>query len=280
LKSVAIVGAPMVLVVLVHTVQHAASASLLKTGGFVTIPSVRVLSAAFIVLVVAGAALAAWRAAGRIVLLFVICVLAEAVAFAGFDVAVGTTLIYLPYKMVYLLLPPCAVLAVLPIAEVSALAAARWRATARLAMCVPWLTAAYLLKGRLPWKPLPSPITASSYAAGLWARDHLPAGCIDYFSHHWLTGYWLHLDVLGNPRVSARMRSESFEFRDAAAKWIEHRGLPYAIVEDLDAVPYEAREEMLTLRQFGPAAVVRSRGSAVCDDRTIPIDRLPDSGVR
>ena len=52
------------------------------------------------------------------------------------------------------------------------------------------------------------------------------------------------IDVLGNARVSPRTRAESFEFRDTVAKWIEHRGLAYAIVEDLSAVPHEVREEM------------------------------------
>jgi hypothetical protein len=48
----------------------------------------------------------------------------------------------------------------------------------------------------------------------LWAREHLPVGCIDYFSRRWLTSYWLHLDLLGNPKHSVRMLNETFEFRD------------------------------------------------------------------
>ncbi len=280
LTDAALVCAPVAVFVIAHLLAHASSAGLLKTGGFVTIPSVRVFSAPFIVLVIVGAGVAAWRAEGRMVLLFASCALAELGALAGLDAAVGSTMFYLPYKMVYLLMPPCAVLAALPLAQVSAFAARRWRAIAPMAMCVPLAAAAYLMRGRLPWKPLPSPITASTYEAGLWTREHLPPACVDYFSRHWLTGYWLHVDVLGNPRVSARTRGESFEFRDAVAKWIEHRGLPYAIVEDLTAVPYEAREEMQPLRQFGAAAVVRARAPAACDDATVPIDRLADRGVR
>jgi hypothetical protein len=64
--------------------------------------------------------------------------------------------------------------------------------------------------------------------------------------------------VLGNPRLSDRMRAESFEFHDSVSKWIQGRGLPYAIVEDFAAVPRDARVDMIPLRRFGLAAVVRN----------------------
>ena len=86
----------------------------------------------------------------------------------------------------------------------------------------------------------------------------MPPGCVDYFSRHWLTGYWLHLDVLGNPRLSDRIRAETFEFPDAVGKWIQGKGLPYAIVEDLAAIPRDARVDMIPLREFGAAALVRN----------------------
>jgi hypothetical protein len=82
------------------------------------------------------------------------------------------------------------------------------------------------------------------------ARDHLRRECVDYFSRHWLTGYWLHLDVLGNPRVSDRMRVETFDFPDVVGKWIEGKGLPYAIVENLAAIPRDARADMLRSSPF------------------------------
>jgi hypothetical protein len=134
----------------------------------------------------------------------------------------------------------------------------------------PVIAAALLAKGRVPLTRPHSPIAPSAYEAGLWARDNTPSACVDYFSRHWLTGYWLHLDVLGNPRLSDRMRAESFEFRDSVSKWIQGRGLPYAIVEDFAAVPRDARVDMIPLRRFGPAAVVRNArpgsdpGSALC----------------
>ena len=88
----------------------------------------------------------------------------------------------------------------------------------------------------------------------------MPPACVDYFSSYWLTGYWLHLDVLGNPRLSGRMRQETFDFPDVAAKWIEGRGLPYAIVEDMQAIPRELRPNMEPLYQRGAFVLVRNRG--------------------
>jgi hypothetical protein len=64
--------------------------------------------------------------------------------------------------------------------------------------------------------------------------------------------------MLGNPRLSDRIREESFEFRDSVGQWIQGRGLPYAIVEDFAAVPRDARVDMIPLRRFGLAAVVRN----------------------
>ena len=49
------------------------------------------------------------------------------------------------------------------------------------------------------------------------------------------------------------MRVETFDFPDVVGKWIQGKGLPYAIVEDLDAVPRDARADMVTLRTFPPA---------------------------
>ena len=137
------------------------------------------------------------------------------------------------------------------------------------ATALPLILAAILAAGRLPAKRPRSPISESALAAGLWARDTVPRGCIDYISAHWLTGYWLHLDVLGNPRVSDRMRVETFDFPDVVGKWIQGRGLPYAIVEDFGAVPRDAREDMIPIREFGRAALVKNtRPGATCGGLT------------
>ena len=146
--------------------------------------------------------------------LFAVTIL-QALALAAFDARAGSRSFYLPFKMVYLAVLPCAVLGALALATASAAIASRLplvRVAAAPLIIAPLIIAALLAGGRLPVKRQHSPISESALAAGLWARGAVPPGCIDYFSAHWLTGYWLHLDVLGNPRLSDRMRAETFDF--------------------------------------------------------------------
>jgi hypothetical protein len=167
------------------------------------------------------------------------------------------------------------VLGALILARAAEAVAGRLPAGRTIALVAPAILAALLAHRRVPLTRPHSPITTSAYEAGLWAREHTSSACVDYFSTHWLTGYWLHLDVLGNPRLSDRMRGESFEFVDTVSKWIEGRGLPYAIVEDLAAVPRDARVDMIPLRRFGLAALVRNTRPAPCTDPSAPIWSLP-----
>jgi hypothetical protein len=168
---------------------------------------------------------------------------------------------------------PCAVLGALALATATAAIASKLPPVRSAAPAVPLLIAALLAGGRMPAKRQKSPISESALAAGLWARDTLPPGCIDYFSKHWLTGYWLHLDVLGNPRVSDRMRAETFEFPDTVGKWIQGKGLPYAIVEDFAEIPRDARVDMIPVREFGRSAIVKNTRPAPApgaDPESIP----------
>jgi len=160
--------------------------------------------------------------------------------------------------MIYLAILPAAILGAAMLARAAEAAGRRLPATRTIAIAAPVIIAALLAKGRVPLTRPASPIAMSAYEAGLWARDNTPPACVDYFSRHWLTGYWLHLDVLGNPRVSDRMRVETFDFPAVVGKWIEGKGLPYAIVENLETVPRDARAEMLPLESFPPAAVVKN----------------------
>jgi hypothetical protein len=168
--------------------------------------------------------------------------------------------------MMFLLVPLGAVLGSLALARVADVVISRVPRARWIAAVAPMLVAGLLLGGRLPVRRQKGSITEPALAAGEWARDHLPSACIDYFSSYWLTGFWLHFDVLGNPRVSERMRTETFEFRDSVGKWIEGRGLPYAFVEDLDLVPKDARVDMAAVQRFGRAALVRNLRPAPCQD--------------
>ena len=197
---------------------------------------------------------------------FAAAVVLECAGLVALNHAAGSSSLYLPYKMIFLLVPPAAVLGSFALARVAdatllRLPRARW-----LAAIVPVLVAVALAWGRVPTRRQHGSITEPALAAGEWAREHVPSACVDYFSSYWLTGYWLHLDVLGNPRVSERMRGETFEFRDTVGKWIEGRGLPYAFVEDFDRVPRDARVDMAIVQRFDGAAIVRNIRPARCSD--------------
>ena len=267
--SAAIVIVPVALIGILHASTHAAGASIIGSSGAVTKPSAETLGVVFVALGFIGALLAFRIAALRpVAVLFAVTIL-QALALAAFDARAGARSFYMPFKMVYLIVLPCAVLGAVALATVTDAVASRLPPVRSLrfagarsgrvaAAAIPVLIAAFLAAGRVPVKRQQSPISASALAAGLWARDALPPGCIDYFSRHWLTGYWLHLDVLGNPRESDRMRAETFDFPDSVGKWIRGKGLPYAIVEDLEAIPRDARVDMIPVREFGRSAVVKN----------------------
>ena len=265
--AAAIVVVPVALLGILHASTHAAGAAIIGSSGAVTKPSAETLGVAFVALGGVGAILAFRSAKARpVAVLFAVTIL-QALALAAFDARAGSRSFYLPFKMVYLAVLPCAVLGALALATASTAIASRLPRARSAAAAVPLILAALLAGGRLPVKRPHSPISESALAAGLWARGTVPPGCIDYFSAHWLTGYWLHLDVLGNPRLSDRMRAETFDFPDSVGKWIQGRGLPYAIVEDLDAIPRDARVDMIPVREFGRAALVKNTRPAPCGDK-------------
>jgi hypothetical protein len=263
--------APIAIVAVVHTMLHAQGATIIGSSGAVTRPSVSAFGVWFLVLAVGGLLPAVRESAARPVAVFLGAVLLQAGGLAVLDVRAGSTSFYLPLKMMYLAILPGAVLGSLILGRACDAVAPRLPAGRTIALVAPAIVAALLAHRRVPLTRPHSPISTSAYEAGLWAREHTPSACVDYFSAYWLTGYWLHLDVLGNPRLSDRMRWESFELRDTVGKWIEGRGLPYAIVEDLASVPRDARVDMIPLRRFGLAAVVQNTRPAPCTDLSVPI---------
>ena len=259
-RDLLVAFAPVIAIGVLHVATHRGGASILGSGGVVTVPTLAVFGAGFLVLACAGVLAGARDTRARPLVVFLAVAVLQAAALAALNRWTGSSSLYLPYKMVYLIMLPCAVLAAYSLARLCALAQPRSRGLRRVLPYLPIAIAVALAWGRVPASRLRSPINESAYAAGLWARDRLPAGCIDYFSRHWLTGYWLHLDVLGNPRASRRMDAETFEFKDAVAKWIEGRGMPYGIVEDVAMLPNDMRADIDVLAHFGAAAVIRRRG--------------------
>jgi hypothetical protein len=263
---------PAVLVLAVHSLVHPGSAGIVTASGAVTAPSIATFGGVFVLLAVAGALLALRDRSQRIVVAFTLAVLLQSVVLGWLAHRAGNTSYYMAFKMMYLAILPAAVLAAVALATMAAWLADRLRARP-IAAVVPLVLAVLLVPGRVSFRRSSSPIYPDAEAAGLWVRGNLQPSCVDYFSRHWLTGYWLHLDVLGNPRLSDRMREETFEPDDTATKWILGRGLPYAIVEDLSNVPHEAREQMGVMARFGRTSVVRNLRSASCADSSLPVWR-------
>jgi hypothetical protein len=261
---------PAALFIVVHAIRHRGAGHILTASGAVVAPSLAAFGILFVICASAGAVLAMVTRCGAIVAACTFAVLLEAAGLYALGRATGSASIYLPLKMVFLLVPTAAVLAALTLARVAD-ATVGQRAGARWTTAVVPLVAAVLLAGRIPAHRQHGSITEDALSAGEWAREHVPPACVDYFSRYWLTGYWLHLDVLGNPRESERMHHETFEFRDSVGKWIEGRGLPFAFVEDYDSVPRDARVDMAILERFGRAAIVRNRRPAPCTDASPPV---------
>ena len=263
--SAAIALAPIALVAGVHSWIHAEGGRILTTAGAVTAPSVDAFGPGFIVLAIAGVAMVAVRMrSGLPVVAFLAVVLAQSLALALLAMRAGSPSLYLPFKMMYLVVFPAAVLGALALIALSESFAARMPKMRAMSAAAPLIVAALIAVPRVPREPQKSPVNEASYAVGLWARENVPPACVDYFSTHWLTGYWLHLDVFGNPRDSDRMRAESFEFRDSVGKWLQGRGLPYGFVEDLAHIPRELRPEMIPVHTVGNAALVRNARAADC----------------
>jgi hypothetical protein len=256
--------APAAILAALHQYQHPAAASILTSSGAVTEPALGIFGPGFVALAAAGAALTFIDKSARLVLIFLVTVLGQAVMLRLLAARAGSPSYYMTFKMIYLAVPPAAALGAFALARLAAVAAARVPRFRVLVVCLPVVIAVVLVRGRIPLHRVHGWISVPARDAGLWARDSLPPACLDYFSQYWLTGYWLHVDVLGNPRVSDRMSHETFEFRDAAAKWIEGRGLPYAIVEDLPSIPHDVRVDMEPLIVRGSFAVVRNRRGTPC----------------
>ena len=284
---------PAVAALAIFSARHASSAGILRSGGSVIVPSVEVFGWGFLLLCGAGAIVAVRQASTAApVLAFAAACALQIAALAVAQTWMRATNLYLVGKTVFLLVNALAIFGALALAYALRLAGAgarreagdagdaepKFRATrdasgssspARTfssASGVLIVTALLLFRG-LPVRPLGSPIAEPVYRAGMWAKAHVPPGCVDYLVSHWVAGYWLHLDVLGNPRASERMRTETFEYRPAVSRWILPAGRPFAIVEDLSATPADARRNMDVLYRSGPAAVVRRiEGAAACAD--------------
>jgi len=193
---------------------------------------------------------------------------------------------YLALKMAYLAIYPLAVAASLSLGRVGwtgwtegriagqagpSRLPSRLSRLSRLFRLLPWAivaVVAILVLRPLIKEPRPKRVVSQPmYLAGRWSRANVPPACVDYLVRDDDSAYWLHLAVLGNARQTARTRDEAtFDPKQALIRWIQPEGLPFAITDDFDALPKDIRTSVDVVQRFGPAGVIKRRGSSTCTE--------------
>lgn len=246
------------------------------TGGTAPWPSMSAYGPVLVALATLGVLVGLVRTRGLATLVFLASALLQAGAFFILAQRAGAPQPYMALKMGYLLLWPMAACAVLACGAAWDAMASRLGAGGgerRASAVVAWavvialgvIVGRPLLRNPRLLHPLPPATSLPLYDAGRWARAHVPAPCVEYLVGDDETAYWLHLAVLGNPRMSPRTGdNRTYEPTDAVVRWLTPGGLPYAIA-DLPALPRGVRDELDVMQAFGTAAVVRRRGPTSCD---------------
>jgi hypothetical protein len=250
---------PIAVVFAYHTSGHAAGLGIARTTGAVIEPAVALFTPALLAVAVLGIAVAAPRREGRTLVLFTAMILLQSAALFALARTAGAGSPYMALKMFYLLPYPIAVGAANAIAL-----AWRWvppRMATATAVVLAITIAAALARPLAAVKHPALVVSEPLLEAGRWARANGAAACADYIVPTADTAYWLHLAVLGNPRMSDRTAAlDAYSARTILGQWVEGRGQPFAIA-DLLLVPAELRERTEIVAQFGGAAVLKRPGA-------------------
>jgi hypothetical protein len=278
LISIACAAGPIAIVAAAHIAGRTAWISIVRASGAVTRPWPSEVGWWFLVLSGAGLILTIRLRRGRATGLLVAAIGAQALVLFWLAISAGAETPYAALKMAHLALYPLAAAGTVAVATIwraAAVAAAgvlppgasqrlAEHATAWALVSVLAVVAGSRLVAAHRARPV---ITESTYLAGKWARAHLPPGCVDYLVDDGNTAYWLHLSVLGNPRMSARAAAdETYDPHQARGRWVYPAGLPFAIVENLAELPNDITSRVTVLARFGPAAVVQRVGESSCPD--------------
>ncbi|MFN8474213.1 MAG: hypothetical protein U0822_18615 [Anaerolineae bacterium] len=276
--AAAVALGPVVLVEFLYLAGHHNDVGVLGNEGSVLKPSVELYGVPLLALALLGMVVSARKRRTLALWSFTIANLAVLGAL-WFLALRGRVAFYFGYKMFYLFLYAVVLFAAMGLDAISG-----WlQSLSPERLAQRWSLISFLLSllvlGLIVPRGIPardgSVVEEHLYAAGLWAKANLPNGCVDYLVNSQLASYWLHVQVLGNPRGSPRTEAIVAAFgqeRQADERWQSPPGLPYAIVEDINQVPDAFRSQMRVLYTSGPAAVVQRDG--VCRDTTTPIDRL------
>jgi len=270
LTALTIAAAPIAAVGAMHAVRHPGGFRMAGTGGFAIWPTPAEVGWWFYALAAPAVVFAAARRRTLAIVVLLLAIALQAAALTLTARAGGAAAPYLALKMFYLAIYPVAVAIALLLS--SAWHAATTRAPRMRTAAAAWALVALIAGGavrRVVAAPRPAPvITSSTLQAGEWARANLPPACVDYLTRDGYTAYWLHLAVFGQPRASGRATSDdTFEPQKALVRWILPGSLPYAITDDLEALPRDVRGNVDVVERFGRAAVVRRRGPAAAQCR-------------
>ena len=229
-------GGPIAAVAALYIAGRLAWVGYVRAGGAVVQPSTSEFGWVFPIVSVIGLGLLVARRRGRATAAFVAAIGLQAMALFKLNDGHGPGASYMALKMVYLAVYPLAVAAAVAVA-------AGWEALKRLGslrqragICVAWIVAVVLgvaIVRPIARAPRPHPaITEQLNLAGQWARAHVDPACVDYLMSRDAAAYWLHLAVLGNPRMSARTGdTATFELDPAIVRWITPGGLRFAIAD-------------------------------------------------
>ncbi len=271
LRDVAIATLPIAAAAAIHGVRHPNGFQMVGTGGFAIWPTPATLGWAFTTLSAAGVLCSVAQRRARTLTLLLAAIALQAMALVLTARHAGAAAPYLALKMFYLAIYPLTV-------AIGSAAAAGWRAVpgaargSRRREAIAWAlvgVVAVLVASQLARRPRAMPVvTQPVFLAAQWTRAHMSSDCVDYLVNDGYTAYWLHLAVFGHPRAAGRaLDDDTFVARKGLVRWILPNGLPYAIAGDFDALPRDIRTNVDVLARFGPAAVVKRRGNAVCADR-------------
>ena len=258
LRQLALVLVPIAAIATVHAAGRlGAASSIAGASGFALIPTPEVTSWVFPIAGVLGTLMAFKDRRARTVPLLLGAIGLQAAALVVVARASSAEAPYLALKMFYLAIYPLAVAGAIAVSRAARQSVGAWAMVALLTVMVGGVVVA---------TPRPTPImSATLQEAGRWARANVPPACVDYLVSDDDSAYWLHLVVLGNPRGAKRsLLAETFEPQKALVRWILPGGLPYAIAQDVDALPRDIRTNVDVLARFGPAGVIKRRGPASC----------------
>ncbi|MGQ0735136.1 MAG: hypothetical protein ACT4QD_15975 [Acidobacteriota bacterium] len=261
---------PVAIVALVHAVGRSDWTSIVATSGAVAPPSIGAVGVLLPLLGTAGFFLALKARYLRVLVAFLVAIALQSAGLWVVATVAGATTPYMAFKMWYLATYPVAACAAIGLEASARLVSRYWPPTApsSTVRVLGW-SAVVLLAAVAAWRlavdPRPSPIVSEDlWQAGRWAKDHVPASCVDYLVGDEYTAYWLHLALLNNPRASGRTRDDAtFLPERAMARWISRQGPKYAIAR-LSILPAEIRRDVEILARFGTAAVIAARDPVPC----------------